>query len=347
MAFLFSPLTLRGLTLRNRVVMSPMCMYSAGTDGRATPWHLAHYGARAVGGVGLIMTEATAVEARGRISQGDLGLWDDAQMEALQPIVRVCQAAGAAFGVQLNHAGRKAWSSTKGQGPDVPVAPSALPQAPDWVSPAALTPAEIDALVDAWAAAARRAEAIGIDALEIHAAHGYLLHQFLTPLANQRTDEYGGTPANRRRLLLRVVDAVRAVWPESKPMAVRFSCSDWLPGGLTVEDVAEVGNALKGHGVDVLDCSSGGLEGGLPPSIGPGYQVPLADHLRRTVGLPVIAVGLITAPEQAEHILRTGQADLVAFGRELLRSPYWPLSAARVLGVDWPWPAAYRRAKPL
>jgi NADPH2 dehydrogenase len=345
MTLLFSPLTLRGLTLRNRIVMSPMCMYSAGTDGLATDWHLAHYVARAVGGGGLVLQEATAVEARGRISPNDLGLWNDAQVEPLARIVRTVQAQGAAAGVQLGHAGRKAWSATFGQGPGVPVGPSALPQGQEWVTPHVLGLAELDGVVAQWVAAARRAEAAGYDVIEIHGAHGYLLHQFLSPLANQREDEYGGTPEKRMRLLLRVVEGVRAVWPERKPLLVRLSCCDWHDGGLTVEDIVPVAQALHTCGVDAVDCSSGGISVAPPANVAPGYQVPFAERVRHEAGLPTVAVGLITAPVQAEQILQLGQADLVALGRELLRAPYWPLQAARALGVDIAWPRQYLRSK--
>lgn len=345
MAELFSPLTLRGLTLKNRIVMSPMCMYSAAEDGLATDFHLAHLGARATGGVGLILTEAAAVEARGRISVHDLGLWDDAQVEPLARLVRFCQGQGAAMGVQLAHAGRKAWSPTKGQGPSPLVAPSAVPFDADWVTPEALAAADLDGVVAAFRSATGRALRAGFDLVEVHAAHGYLLHQFLSPLSNRRTDEYGGPLEHRARLLLRVVDAVRAALPETTPLFVRLSCTDWVEGGLTLEDQVRVAGWLKAHGADTLDCSSGGGSPQLPP-VGPGYQVPFAERIRREAAIPAVAVGLITMPETAEEIVRNGRADLVAFGRELLRDPYWPLRAARALGHDLPWPRQYQRAKP-
>jgi len=356
MAHLFTPFSLRGVTLRNRIVMSPMCMYSAGEDGRATDWHLAHYLARAVGGVGLIITEATAVEARGRISANDLGLWDDAQVEPLARIVRLCQAQGAAacpaepcgaaaVAVQLAHAGRKAWSANKAHGPATPIAPSAIPYDEGWATPHALTENELAGVVAAFVAAARRAEAAGLDAVEIHAAHGYLLHEFLSPLSNQRADGYGGSLENRARLLLEVVEAARAVWPAHKALLVRLSATDWVEGGLTVGDQVQVARWLWERGVDTVDCSSGGNTPALPPEVGPGYQVALAGQIRREAGVGVIAVGMITSPQQAETIVRTGQADLVALGRDLLRQPYWPLHAARALGYDVEWPQQYRRAK--
>jgi 2,4-dienoyl-CoA reductase-like NADH-dependent reductase (Old Yellow Enzyme family) len=344
MAHLFSPLTIRGVTLRNRIVMSPMCMYVAETDGLATDWHLAHLMARAVGGVGLIITEATAVEARGRISVNDLGLWDDHQVEPLARIIRLCQAQGASMCIQLGHAGRKAWSSTKGVGPATPVAPSPIPFDSAWATPQELDHAEIDRIVLAFRSAAQRALAVGFDAIEIHGAHGYLLHEFLSPLSNQRTDEYGGTLENRARMLRRVIEAIRRVWPEQKPLGVRLSCTDWLPGGLVIEDLVQVARWLKEDGVDVVDCSTGGVAPVVPLS-GPGYQVPFAERIRRETGMMTMAVGLITAPEMAEEIVHNGRADLVALGRELLRHPYWTLDAARVLKTDAPWPHQYLRAK--
>lgn len=346
MSQLFSSFTLSGLTLRNRIVMSPMCMYTAAEDGCATDWHLAHIVARAIGGVGLIITEATAVHPGGRISVNDLGLWDDAQIEPVRRIVRLCHGQGVVIGCQLAHAGRKAWSPNKGVGPAIPVAPSAVPYDPDWVTPAALGIAEIDSVVHAFRSAAGRALAAGYDVVEIHAAHGYLLHEFLSPLSNFRQDEYGGSLENRAHLLLRVAGAVRQVWPDSQPLLVRLSCTDWLPGGLTIDDQVQVARWLKESGVDAVDCSSGGVAHAvLAP--GPGYQVPFADQIRREVGIPTLAVGLISTPELAEEIVRNGRADLVALGRELLRHPQWPLDAARALGDDIAWPKQYLRAKPV
>lgn len=345
MPHLFSPFTLRRLTLRNRIVLSPMCMYSAGDDGLPTDWHLAHYVGRAAGGAGLLITEATAVEPRGRISQHDLGLWDDAQVEPLARIARLVQAEGAAIGVQLAHAGRKAWSADKGHGPEQPVAPSPLPFAEEWQTPHELAPAEIDRIVGAWQKAAVRAEAAGFDVVEIHAAHGYLNHQFLSPVSNRRTDSYGGSAESRARLLARVVEAVRQVWPEDKPLFVRVSATDWVEGGLAPDEVVSVARRLRALGVDLVDCSSGGLVPAAPPGIGPGYQVPFAEKVRREAGVATAAVGLITAPEMADEIVRNGRADLVALGRELLRHPYWPLDAARILGHEIAWPRQYRRAR--
>lgn len=345
MVELFTSFTLRGVTLRNRIVMSPMCMYSAGEDGMATDFHLAHLAARATGGVGLIITEATAVEARGRISVNDLGLWDDVQVEPLARVVRLCKSQGAVTCTQLAHAGRKAWTPTKGAGPFPSVAPSTLPFDADWVVPHELTRGELDAIISAYRAAVQRALRAGFDAIELHAAHGYFLHQFLSPISNHRTDEYGGSLENRARMLLRVVDAVRAVLPDSQPLLVRLSCTDWIEGGLTLEDQVQVACWLKAHGVDLVDCSSGGSTPQLPP-VGSGYQVPFAERIRREAGIATMAVGLITTPELAEEIVRNGRADVVAMGRELLRNPCWPLHAARALGRDIAWPKQYQRAKP-
>ncbi len=345
MSQLFSPLTLRSVTLRNRIAMSPMCMYSAGEDGLATDWHLAHIVARAVGGVGLIFTEATAVEPRARISVNDLGLWDDAQIEPLRRIVELCHGQGVVMGCQLAHAGRKAFSPNKGVGPDIPVAPSTLPFNAGWVVPQELSEAEMDSIVLAFRSAAARALEAGYDTLEIHAAHGYLLHEFLSPLSNRRKDKYGGSLENRARLLLRVVAAVRQVLPEEQPLFVRLSCTDWVEGGLVVDDLIQVARWLKDRGVDMVDCSSGGNAPIAPPDW-PGYQVPFAQAIRSSAGIATMAVGLIATPEMAEEILRNGRADVVALARELLRHPYWALDAARVLGDDIAWPKQYLRAKP-
>ena len=345
MSNLFSAFNLRGVTLRNRIAMSPMCMYSAAEDGMATDFHLAHLATRAVGGVGLVITEATAVEARARISVNDLGLWNDAQVEPLARVVRLCKAHGAAVCTQLAHAGRKAWTPSKGQGPFPAVAPSAIPFDADWTTPQALAAPELDGIIAAYRAATRRALRAGFDVIEIHAAHGYFLHQFLSPLSNRRADEYGGSLENRARMLLRVAEAVRAELPETTPLLVRLSCTDYVEGGVTVEDQVQVARWLKARGVDLVDCSSGGSTPQLPP-VGPGYQVPFAEKIRREAGIATMAVGLITTPEMAEAIVWNGRADVVALGRELLRNPYWPLQAARMLGDDFPWPEQYQRAKP-
>jgi len=342
---LFSPLQLRNLTLRNRIVMSPMCIYSAGNDGLATDWHFVHYGTRATGGVGLIIQEATAVESRGRIGEQDLGLWDDAQIAPLARIVDFVHAQGAAMGVQLAHAGRKAWTRHKGRGPEPAVGPGSHPFDADFLPPRPLSPADIDVIVAAFAAATQRALAAGYDVIEIHGAHGYLLHSFVSPLSNQRTDDYGGSIEHRARFLWRVAEAVRAEWPVDRPLFTRISASDWHPGGLTVTDWEPVVAGLKARGVDVIDCSAGG---GVPDAViplGPGYQIPFAAHLRQTCDVQTMTVGLITQPETADALIRNGQADLVALGRELLRHPYWPLDAARWLGAEHAWPRQYIRAK--
>ncbi|MBP2017320.1 2,4-dienoyl-CoA reductase-like NADH-dependent reductase (Old Yellow Enzyme family) [Symbiobacterium terraclitae] len=346
MPHLFEPLSQRSLTLRNRIVMSPMCMYVAGTDGVATDWHLVHYGTRAMGGVGLIITEATAVEPRGRISEGDLGIWNDAQAEALARIARFVHERGAAFSIQLAHAGRKAWTFHKGRGPEPAVAPSAVPFDEDWVTPQELDRAGIDRVVAAFGAAARRAGELGCDSVEIHAAHGYLLHETLSPLTNRRTDEYGGTLENRARLLKRVFEAVRAAFPADRPVWVRISATDWVEGGWDIAESVELARWMKEWGVDLVDVSTGGNSPRQRiPAIGPGYQVAFAERIRREAGIPTGAVGLITVPEQADAILRSGQADVVLLGRELLRNPYFPLAAAHRLGQEMEWPAPYVRGK--
>jgi len=346
MAHLFEPITQKATTLRNRLVMSPMCMYVAGTDGIATDWHLVHYGTRATGGIGLIIAEATAVEPRGRISEHDLGLWNDAQAEALARIARFVKAQGAAFSIQLAHAGRKAWTPKKGQGPEQAVAPSALPLDSDWVTPQELDVEGIDRVVAAFGAAARRAGELGCDAVEVHAAHGYLLHEFLSPLSNKRTDEYGGPLENRARLLKRVFEAVREAFPADRPVWVRISATDWVEGGWDVDEAVELARWMKAWGVDLVDVSSGGLS---PlqhiPDLGPGYQVAFAERIRREAGIATGAVGLITSPEQADSIVRSGQADVVLLGRELLRNPYFPLAAAHRLGREVEWPEPYVRGK--
>lgn len=331
---LFTPFELKSVTFPNRIVMPPMCQYSAGEDGVANEWHFVHYGTRAVGGVGCIIVEATAVEPRGRISRQDLGLWDDSHIDPLRQMVDFCRAQGTVMGIQIAHAGRKAC------GPEL-VAPSALPAGPDKPMPEALSREEIASMVEKWAAAARRADLAGFDVLQIHAAHGYLIHEFLSPLSNLRDDEYGGDFAGRLRFLLEVVEAVQKEWPEEKPLSVRLSAVDYLDGGLTVEDTIAIAAELKKRGVDLIDVSSGGL---LPTPIktGPGYQVTYAESVRREVDIPTIAVGLISQVELAEEILLNGRADFVALGRELLRNPYWPLLAMTDQAKKWP--EQYRRA---
>lgn len=346
MAHLFEPFTQKSLTLRNRIVLAPMCQYSAGTDGLANDWHFVHYGTRAVGGAGMLIVEATAVEPRGRISEGDLGLWNDEQAEALGRIARFVHEHGAAFSIQLAHAGRKAWSPKKGQGPQQAVAPSAIPWDSDWATPEELDLAGIDRIVTAFGEAARRAGELGCDSVEIHAAHGYLLHEFLSPLSNHRTDEYGGSLENRTRMLKRVYEAVRANFPVDRPIWVRISATDWVEGAWDADEAVELARMMKEWGVDLVDTSTGGNS---PlqkiTNLGPGYQVEFADRIRREVSIPTGAVGLITRAEQADGIIRSGQADVVLLARELLRHPYFPLEAAHELGRDVSWPEQYVRGK--
>ncbi len=355
MTHLFDTFTLRGVTLRNRSGMSPMCQYSA-VDGCANDWHLVHYGARAAGGVGLVTVEATAVEARGRISPDDLGIWDDAHIEPLARIARFIKEMGAVPGIQIAHAGRKAGVhrpfDAPASGPLAPgdprawqaVAPSPLPFAEGWQMPHALSAAEIQAVQASFAAAAQRALAAGFEWLEIHAAHGYLLHSFYSPLSNQRTDDYGGSFDNRVRCLLETAGRVRQVWPERLPLAARLSCTDWAEGGWTGEDSVVLAARLKEAGVDLIDCSSGGNILTPPSALGPGYQAPFAEAIRRQAGIATAAVGLISAPEQADELVFNGRADIVLLGRALLRDPSWPLHAAQALKQRPPVPGQYLRA---
>ncbi len=335
---LFEGFSLRDLQLKNRVVMPPMCMYQSGSDGRATDWHWVHYTSRAVGGVGLIIVEATGVEPRGRITDRDLGLWDEAQIPGLQRIVASVHSQNGRIAIQLGHAGRKSEVPES-----TPVAPSAVAFSPKYRVPAALTAAEIQEISRSFAAAAGRAVRAGFDAIEIHAAHGYLLSEFLSPLANQRSDEYGGTPANRARFLAETVSAVRAAIPETMPLIVRVSASDYDPSGNTPEAMAELLNIVKERGVDLVDVSSGAITPVLPP-VYPSYQIPLARIVKERTGLPVLGGGLVTEPLQAEQIVKSG-VDLVFVGRELLRNPYWPLKAAAALHAEVDWPESYLRGK--
>jgi len=350
---LFSPLSLRSVTLRNRIGMSPMCQYSA-VEGRAGDWHLVHLGSRASLGAGLVLTEATAVEARGRISLADLGLWEDGQIEPLARVVRFVESQGAVAGVQLAHAGRKGsvrppWEAGGalgiGEGGWPVVGPSALPFSPSSPTPLPLDPEGLGAVAQSYRRAAVRAREAGFRVVEVHAAHGYLLHQFLSPLSNQRTDGYGGSLENRSRLLREVVAAVRAVWPENLPVLVRLSATDWVPGGWEADQSVELCRGLGALGVDLVDVSSGGTSPSAAVPAGPGYQSAFAERIRREAGIPTAAVGLITSPEQADHIVRSGQADLVLLGRELLRDPGFALRAARVLGAEGSWPRQYLRAR--
>ena len=357
MSRLFSPLTLRGSTFRNRAWISPMCQYSS-VDGHPTDWHLVHLGSFARGGAGLVMQEATAVTAEGRISPWDAGIWTDTQAADYRRITDFVRSQGAVPGIQLAHAGRKASSRRPWEGRGVvpptdggwlPVGPATDPY-PGLATPTALTTEQVRALVADWRAAAVRADAAGFEVIEIHSAHGYLLHEFLSPLTNTRTDEYGG---NRAKLLTEVVDAVREVWPERKPLFVRLTGSDWAPGGLTVDDAVAVAKGLDGHGVDLFDVSSGGLVADQQLAVGPGYQVPFARAVREQAGTPTAAVGLITAPEQAEQVLVDGSADAVMLARAVLRDPSWSQHAAYALNHDEAeapdalyWAPQYERARP-
>ena len=355
MSHLFAPLTLRSVTLSNRIAVSPMCQYSS-TDGFADDWHLVHLGSRAAGGAGLVFTEAAAVTPQGRISAQDLGIWDDAHVEFLSRIVRFIHRRGSVAGMQLAHAGRKAstpppWENRsvtlgEGEGGWPIVAPSPVPFDEGCIVPAELDEAGIGAVTDAFVQAARRAWEAGFRVAEVHAAHGYLLHQFLSPLSNRRTDRYGGSFENRTRLVRETVSAVRSVWPEGLPLFVRISATDWVEGGWDAEQSVELVRRLMPLGVDLVDCSSGGSAPHAAMPVGPGYQTGFAEQIRRETGALTGAVGLITAPAQADQIIRSGQADLVLLARELLRDPYWPYRAARELGQTVSWPAQYLRAAP-
>jgi 2,4-dienoyl-CoA reductase-like NADH-dependent reductase (Old Yellow Enzyme family) len=349
---LFDPLTLRGITFPNRIAVSPMCQYSAAV-GRPSDWHLVHLGGLAQGGSGLVLTEAAAVLPEGRISPQDLGLWEDGQIEPLLRITRFIAGLGAVPGIQLAHAGRKAgteapWRDRPGSlslamGGWPPCAPSALPFDEGWATPTALDEAGIAEFLQAFTAAVGRALAAGFQVVELHAAHGYLLHQFLSPLSNHRTDRWGGSFANRTRLLREVVAGVRRVWPERLPLFVRISATDWAAGGWDLDQSVALCRDLRTQGVDLVDVSSGGLVPGVRIPLAPGYQVPFAQRIRSEAGLPTGAVGLITEAAQAQAILTGAQADLVLLGRQLLREPRWPLRAATELGITVPWPAPYAR----
>ncbi|KIQ37540.1 oxidoreductase [Variovorax paradoxus] len=351
-ATLFSPLALRGVTLRNRIAMSPMCQYTA-SDGMADDWHLVHLGSRAVGGAALIMVEATAVSPEGRITPGCLGLWDDAQVEPLARIARFIQRQGAVPGIQLAHAGRKGScrASWEGGAPLPPcdggwelLSASQMPFSPSSPTPRAASTADIAALLRDFANAARRAVAAGFEIVELHAAHGYLLHQFLSPLSNKRCDAYGGSPEGRNRLLIELVLAVREAIPAEMPLFVRISATDWIQGGWELADTERLCVRLKRHGVDLIDVSSGGLQPDAQIPVAPNYQVPLASHVRRAADMCTGAVGLITEARQAQEILARGDADLVFLGRELLRNPYWPMDAQRALNERRTPPLPYRSA---
>ena len=351
---LFSPLKLRSVTFPNRIGVSPMCQYSS-HDGFANDWHLVHLGSRAQGGAGLVIIEASAVTPQGRISPADMGIWKDEHIPMLQRIARFVQSQGARMGIQLAHAGRKASMSPPSKGERlVPfeeggwptVAPSAIPFSEKYSTPQALDKTGIEAIVEAFVAATRRANEAGFDFLEIHSAHGYLLHEFLSPLSNQRTDEYGGSFENRTRLALEVAEAVRKTWPEHLPLSVRISASDWVEGGWTVDDSVQLAKLLRNRGIDLIDCSSGGNVPNVKIPIAPGYQVPFAARIRKDAGIATAAVGMITDPAQANRIIADGEADLVLLAREMLRDPYFPLHAAAALNESATWPEQYLRAAP-
>ena len=349
---LFQPLTLGNVTLRNRIAVSPMCEYSA-IDGMPNDWHLVHLGSRAVGGAGLVFTEATAVSPEARISPADTGLWNDAQQAAWERIAAFIAAQGAVAGIQLAHAGRKGstqvpWAGGKalpiGQGDWTPVAPSALAFSDDYPMPAALDAAGVAKVIADFAASTVRARDAGFRVVELHAAHGYLLHEFLSPLSNQRDDAYGGSLENRARLLRAVVAAVRDVWPAPAPLVVRLSATDWADGGWDIAECVELCRWLKEDGVDLIDCSSGGTVPHPTIPLAPGYQVPFAARIRREAGIATGAVGLITDARQSETILQRGEADLILIAREFLRDPYFPRRAAAELGVKLAAPVQYGRA---
>ncbi len=353
MAHLFQPFTQRGITLRNRLVISPMCQYSS-QNGFSTDWHLVHLGSRAVGGAGLVLLEAAAVSPEGRITPDDLGIWQDEHVAGLRRITDFMRGQGCVAGIQLAHAGRKAshastWKGGKALSPAeggwLTVAPSAVPFTPDEPTPQALDEAGIRQVIEDFRQATRRSVAAGFEVIEIHAAHGYLLHEFMSPLSNERTDQYGGSFENRVRLLLDVVAATRAEMPENLPLWVRISATDWTEGGWTGDDSVRLAALLQEADVDLLDCSTGGNVARADIPVAPGYQVQFAEQVRRETGLPTGAVGLITEAQQAEDILAAGQADVVLLARESLRDPYFPLHAAQELGVDVEWPQQYERAK--
>jgi 2,4-dienoyl-CoA reductase-like NADH-dependent reductase (Old Yellow Enzyme family) len=354
MPHLFEPFTLREVTFKNRLGVSPMCQYSS-QDGFANDWHLVHLGSRAVGGAGVVIAEASAVLPEGRISPGDLGIYQDAHIEMLSRIFRFVAQQGAVPGIQLAHAGRKASTAEpwKGGRPIDPAhggwtpifAPSPLPFDAGYQTPKQLSTSEIAAIVMAFAASAGRALEAGAKVIEIHGAHGYLINSFLSPLSNQRSDEYGGSFENRTRFLREVVSAVRQVWPESLPLSARLSTTDWIEGGWTVDHSIELARVLKPLGVDLIDCSSGGLMPGAAIPVGAGYQVPFAARIRREAGIFTAAVGMITEAAQADQIVRNGEADLVLVARASLRDPYLPLHAASALRQEQKWPEQYLRAK--
>ncbi len=350
---LFTPFKIRDIELKNRIVVSPMCQYSA-QDGFANDWHFVHLGSRAVGGAALVLTEATAVSPEGRISPHDLGIWKDEHIEQLQKITHFIEQQGAVPGMQLAHAGRKAsktepWNGDKliplANGGWKTTAPSSIPFSDDSDTPIELTKEEINKIIADFRSATARALKAGFKVLEIHGAHGYLINEFLSPLSNKRTDEYGGSFENRTRFLLEIIAAMRSVWPSAYPLFLRISASDWTADGWTIEDSVKLGKIVKDKGIDLIDCSSGGVVPNVKIPAASGYQLPFAEAVRKGAGIPTGAVGIIVQPEQAEAIIANGQADLVFMARELLRDPYFPLRAARELDYDIKWPLQYERAK--
>ena len=353
MSLLFSPLTIKDIQFRNRIVVSPMCEYSS-VDGFANDWHMVHLGSRAVGGAALVIQEATAVSPEGRISPDDMGIWKDEHIEKVKPIVSFIHQHGAVAGIQLAHAGRKAstFSPWKGgkqiklkDGGWQAVAPFAIPFHDGDEPPLALDKNGIDKVIDDFTKAAGRALKTGYKVVEIHAAHGYLLHEFLSPLSNHRTDEYGGNFENRIRLTVQVTEAVRKVWPQELPLFVRISATDWADGGWDIDESVKLASVLKDKGVDLIDCSTGGLVSHQKISLGPGYQVPFAERIKKETGILTGSVGLITEPKQAEQILSDKKADIILIARQSLRDPYFPLHAAKELGAEIQWPSQYLRAK--
>ncbi|MEO8584794.1 MAG: NADH:flavin oxidoreductase/NADH oxidase [Acidobacteriota bacterium] len=354
MTTLFSPFRLRDVTFRNRIFVSPMCMYSA-EEGVPNDWHLVHLGSRAVGGAALVMAEATGVSPVGRISPGDTGIWNDAQVTAFARITAFIASRGAVPGIQLADAGRKAsthvpWDGGRplaaSEGAWTTLGPSAIPFEEGSPPPREMTAADMDEVVDAFVAATGRAVDAGFQVVEVHAAHGYLLHEFLSPLSNRRTDEFGGPLENRMRFPLRVAGAVRAAFPAGRPVFVRVSATDWTDGGWDLTQSIVFSRCLKERGVDLVDCSSGGNVANAKIPVAPGYQVPFAEAIRREAGIPTAAVGMITEPRQAEELLGAGRADAIFMARAFLRDPYWPQRAARELGAEVAWPQQYGRARP-
>ncbi len=339
MSKLFASYIIKDLELKNRIVMAPMCMYSASDDGKVTDWHIIHYASRAVGGVGLIIQEATAVESRGRISSNDLGIWDDSHIDGLKRIVDTVKSNGAKIGIQLGHAGRKCEAES-----EKIIAPSPIAFNEEYRVPDEMAKEDIKTVVEAFKAAAQRAKQAGYDVLEIHGAHGYLINQFLSPVTNKRADEYGGSPENRARILKEIIRAVRDVWPKEKPLMMRVTAEDYVDGGNHPDDLAELINLVKEYGIDLIDVSSGGVVSVAPKAF-QGYQVKFAEIIKEKTALPVVAGGLVIDPNMAEEILQNNRADLVFIGRALLRNPYWPLQADYELSNEANWPVQYERGR--